>query len=262
MSKSAPGLGDILASSKLAEKLGALGFERFRRALAALSLSFFAVLYTFLALQAPGGWGPALGGLAGCYLVAFFAVSAEWFWGRWFATGIGWSGIMVAIFGMFQLGWVPALAIYGGLHALVVLPLSGRSMAARYDLQEGWRARYKMDELGVARLRKTITRSAASLPSVILWALGPKEPGQGMLLALVTMALAVAGVSGLVRLRTWGWVAVGASGLFALCGGHLLAPMIAPTMAPLGMAPDLAGALLLAAAAPFALPAARYLRRA
>ncbi len=260
-------MGDRLASSKLAEKLGALGFERFRRALAALSLSFFAVLYTFLALQVPEGWGPALGGLAGCYLVAFFAVSAEWFWGRWFATGIGWSGIMVAVFGMFQIGWVPALAIYGVLHALVVLPLAGRSMAARYDLQEGWRARYKMDDFGVARLRKTITRSAASLPSVILWALGPKEPGQGMLLALVTMALAVAGVAGLVRLRTWGWVAVGASGLVALCGGHLLAPMIAPTigwmgMAPTGMAPDLAAVLLLAAAIPFALPAARYLRRA
>jgi hypothetical protein len=250
----------MLASSKLAEKLGTLGFERFRRALAALSLSFFAILYTFLALSAPEGWGPALGGLAGCYLVAFFAVSAEWFWGRWFASGIGWSGIMVAIFGMVQLGWVPALAIYGVLHLLVVLPLAGRSMAARYDLQEGWRARYKMDELGVARLRKTITRSAASLPSVILWALQPKEPGHGMwmgMLALVTLSLATAGLWGLVRLRTWGWLAVGASALVALAGGHLMVPMTAP----LGIAPDLAGVLLLAAALPFAAPAARFLRR-
>jgi len=255
MSNSARGLGDWLASSKLAERLGALGFERFRRALAALSLSFFAILYTFLALQAPEGWGPALGGLAACYVLAFFAVSAEWFWGRWFATGIGWSGIMVAVFGMFQVGWVPALAIYGGLHALVVLPLAGRSMAARYDLQEGWRARYKMDDLGVARLRKTITRSAASLPSVILWALGPKEPGQGMLFAFVTLALAAAGLSGLVRLRTWGWMAVAAAGLVALGGGHLWAP----SMAPLGVAPDLAGILLLAAAIPFAAPAFRFL---
>jgi hypothetical protein len=250
----------MLASTKLAEKLGALGFERFRRALAALSLSFFAILYTFLALNAPEGWGPAFGGLAGCYLVAFFAVGAEWFWGRWFATGIGWSGIMVAIFGMFQMGWVPALAIYGGLHALVVFPLAGRSMAARYDLQEAWRSRYKMDELGVARLRKTITRSAASLPSVILWALGPKDPGQGMLLALAALVLTVAGVSALVRLRTWGWLAVGASAALALAGGHLLGPAVAPLAG--SAAPTLAGVLLLAAAIPFAGPALRFLRRA
>jgi hypothetical protein len=242
----------------LSEKLGALGFERFRRAVAALGLSFFAVLYTFLALNAPEGWGPALGGLAGCYVVAFFAVVAEWFWGRWFATGIGWSGIMVAVIAMFQLGWVPALAIYGLLHALVVLPLAGRSMAVRYDLQESWRARYKMDELGVARLRKTITRSAASLPSVILWALGPKEPGQGMLLALVALALTVCGVSGLVRLRTWGWLAVGGAAAFALASGHFVAPAIAP----MAIAPTMASVLLLAAVIPFAAPAARFLRRA
>jgi hypothetical protein len=250
----------MLASSKVAEKLGALGFERFRRALAALSLSFFAIVYTFLALNAPEGWGPAFGGLAGCYVVAFFAVVAEWFWGRWFATGVGWSGIMVAIFGMFQMGWVPALAIYGVLHALVVLPLAGRSMAARYDLQEAWRSRYKMDELGVARLRKTITRSAASLPSVILWALGPKDPGQGMFLAFAALALAVAGLSGLVRLRTWGWLAVGASAVVAVAGGHLLGAAVGPlAIAP---APTLAGFLLLAATIPFAAPAIRFLRRA
>ena len=56
------------------EKLGALGFERVRRALAALSLSFFAILYLFLAFNAPEGWGPAFGALSGCYLIAFFAV--------------------------------------------------------------------------------------------------------------------------------------------------------------------------------------------
>lgn len=250
----------MLASSKLAATLGALGFERFRRALAALSLSFFAILYAFLALNAPEGWGPAFGGLAGVYVVAFFAVVAEWFWGRWFASGIAWSGIMVAVFGMFQMGWVPALAIYGGLHAVVLLPLSGRSMAARYDLQEAWRSRYKMDDLGVARLRKTITRSAASLPSVILWALAPKDPGQGMLLALVALGLTVAGVSALVRLRTWGWLAVGASAALALVGGHVLGPATAPLA--IGTAPTLAGVLLLAAAIPFAGPAVRFLRRA
>ncbi len=241
----------------LAEKLGALGFERVRRAIAALSLSFFGIVYIFLAFSVPdGGWGPALGALGLTYVVAFFAVVAEWFWGRWFATGIGWSGLMVAIIGFLQVGWVPALAVYGGLHLLIVLPLAGKSMAARYDLQEGWRQRYRMDDLGVARLRKTITRSAASLPSVILWALAPKEPGQGMILAFVTLALALAGLRGLVRMRTWGWLAVGGSAMVALFGGRLTAGM--PLLSVEG--PDLAALFLLAAAIPFALPAVRFLR--
>ncbi len=157
---------------------------------------------------------------------------AEWFWGRWFATGIGWSGLMVAVFGMFMIGWVPALAIYGVLHALIVLPLAGKSMAARYDLQEGWRQRYKMDDFGVARLRKTITRSAASLPSLILWALGPKEPGQGM-----RVALAGALGAGRGRFRRSGPPADlglgggrGVGGGRAV-GGHLLASVAAPVIA-------------------------------
>jgi hypothetical protein len=173
----------------LSEKLGALGYERARRAVAGLALSFFAIVYFFIALNAPlPGWETTFFALAACYVVAFFAVVAEWFWGRWFATGLGWSGLMVAIVSVVMIGWDPALVIYGLLHAAIILPLAGKSMAARYDLQEGWRQRYKMDDLGVARLRKTITRSSASLPSLILWALGPKEPGQGMLLSLACSA--------------------------------------------------------------------------
>ncbi len=240
----------------LAEKLGALGFERVRRAVAALSLSFFGIVYIFLAFSVPEGWGPALGALGLTYVVAFFAVVAEWFWGRWFATGIGWSGLMVALIGFLQVGWVPALAVYGGLHVLIVLPLAGKSMAARYDLQEGWRKRYRMDDLGVARLRKTITRSAASLPSVILWALAPKEPGQGMVLAFVTLALALVGLRGLVRLRTWGWLAVGGAAVAALCGGRVTAGL--PLLS--AESPNLGACFLLAAALPFALPAIRFLR--
>ncbi|HVV52871.1 MAG TPA: hypothetical protein VHO06_24635 [Polyangia bacterium] len=235
------------------EKLGALGFERFRRALAALSLSFFAIVYTFLAVNAPEGWGPAFAALGACYVVAFFAVVAEWFWGRWFATGIGWSGLMVAIISLVMIGWMPVLAVYGALHALIVLPLAGKSMAARYDLQEGWRKRYRMDDLGVARLRKTITRSAASLPSLILWALGPKEPGQGMLVSLAALGLLAVGFGGLLRLRTWGWLAVGAAGLVAaVSAGALGGASFAGH--------DLAAVLLLAAALPFAAPAVRFLR--
>jgi hypothetical protein len=131
-------------------------------------------------------------------------------------------------------------------------------MAARYDLQEDWRKRYRMDDLGVARLRKTITRSAASLPSVILWALAPKEPGQGQgfILALVTLALVLTGLRGLVRLRTWGWLAVGGSALVALFGGRVMTGVSLFSVE----GPDLAACFLLAAVLPFALPALRFVR--
>ena len=118
--------------------------------------------------------------LAFCYGVAFFAVVAEWFWGRWFATGLAWSGVMIAIAGVVAVGWLPQLVIFGVLHLFVIVALMGEKMAARYDLQAAWRERYKMDDFGVARLQKTITRSAASLPSLIIWALAPEGRGDGV----------------------------------------------------------------------------------
>ena len=246
----------------ISEKLGALGYERVRRAVSALSLSFFSIVYLFVALNAPmPGWEATFLALSACYVVAFFAVVAEWFWGRWFATGLGWSGLMVAIVSVLMIGWDPALAIYGLLHAAIVLPLAGKSMAVRYDLQEGWRQRYKMDDLGVARLRKTITRSSASLPSLILWALAPKEPGQGMLLSLVALALVATGLTGLVRMRTWGWLAVGTSAVVTLFGGSLLASATFGALRFSAVAgPDLAICFLVAAAVPFVLPALRFVR--
>jgi len=238
----------------LQTKLGTLGFEGPRRAAAALALSIFVVLYIFLSFNAPPGWGPAFAALGLCYLVAFFSVVSGWFWGRWFATGLGWSGLMVAGISLVMVGWAPALAIYGALHALVVLPLSGKSMAAQYDLQAGWRERYKMDELGVARLRKTITRSAASLPSLILWALGPKE-GQGMWLSLAALGLAILGLRGVVRLRTWGVLAM-AGAAVTVFGAERLTSFSAFSLA----GPRLAVVLLAGAVLPFVVPALRYLR--
>jgi hypothetical protein len=240
------------------ERLDLVGFERVRRAVAALGLSFFAILYFFIGMNPPlPGWEAPFLALSACYLIGFFGVVGEWFWGRWFASGLGWSGVMVAVIFLFLMGWDPGLAIYGGLHALVVVPLAGKSMAARYDLQEAWRQRYNMDDLGVARLRKTITRSAAALPSVILTALAPKEPGQGMILSLAALALVGLGLGGLVRLRTWGWVAVAGAFVASVLGGSNLFGSLSFT-AVAGR--DLAIVLLLAAAAPFAMPAVRFVR--
>jgi hypothetical protein len=251
--------------SAFGARLNGIGFERTRRALAALPLAMFVTLYLLLALNRPEGLVPALLALAACYGVAFGAVVAEWFWGRWFATGLGLSGIMVAVAIMAQLGWTPAIAIYGGLHAMVVVALMGDKMAVRYDLQEAWRKRYGMDDLGVARLRKTVTRAAASLPSLILWALAPRE-GNGMMTAIAAFsaaALGVAGVRGLVRLRSWGVLALGAAGVLVAAFGHVTSFASAPAVANVVdfVGPTLAGLFLAAAVLPFAGPVLRFVTR-
>jgi hypothetical protein len=258
--------------SALGKRLNEVGFERTRRAIAALALSLFVSLYLIVALNAPEGLATAMLALSACYAVAFLGVVAEWFWGRWFATGLGWSGVMVAIASLAMLGWTPVFAIYGGLHLLVVVALLGKKMAARYDLQEAWRKRFEMDEFGVARLKKTVTRAAASLPSLILWALGPKE-GEGMALAvggLAALVLAGVGLRGLVRMRSWGVVALGGALALVATFGHVtgfMAGLATGDIPPVGNLFELAGstlafACLAAAVLPFAGPVQRFLRRA
>ena len=53
------------------KRLDEVGFEKTRRALAALALSFFISIYLILSLNAPPGWGPAFLALSACYVVAF-----------------------------------------------------------------------------------------------------------------------------------------------------------------------------------------------
>jgi hypothetical protein len=259
---------------ELQARLNNIGFEGTRRALAGLSLSLFVALYLLVSMQVPAGWGPAFLALAACYLVAFLAVVAEWFWGRWFAAGLGWSGIMVAAASLAMIGWSPPLAIYGGLHAVVVVALMGQKMVNRYDQQEGWRQRFGMDEFGVARLRKTVTRASMSLPSLILYALGPKEGGGESLLVgmagIATLLAVGAGLRGLVRMRSWGWMTIGgaAAALWILnavstpaldfAGVSALGQLAAvPLMTP---AAGLAAAALTFAVLPFLRPALRFLR--
>lgn len=249
----------------LLERLNQVGFERTRRALAALALSLFVFLYLIMSFNPPAeGWQGAFLALSACYAVAFMGVAAEWFWGRWFAAGLAWSGVMVAVASLVMIGWVAPLAIYGGLHGLVVLCLSGKKMVERYDLQPAWRERYGMDEFGVARLRKTVTRASASLPSLIMYALAPKEPGQSLAVAgIVAVLLAAMGLHGVVRLRTWGLVALGAAATLVFATGDVLNPTmgLATSMpAGLGLGPALGAAFLAVAVAPFIRPAFRYLR--
>ncbi len=263
----------------LLDRLNDIGFERTRRAVAALSLSLFVFLYLLISLNPPSEeWRLAFLAMSACYGVAFMGVAAEWFWGRWFAAGLGYSGVMVAAASFAMIGWSPVLAIYGGLHAVVVVALAGKKMAERFDLQPNWRERYGMDEFGVARLRKTVTRASASLPSVILWALAPKEPGQGLvaLAAAAAGILAVGGLRGLVRMRSWGLVALGLSAAllapFAVLGRHAFfylegsrpfhgwSETLAWTARLLPVGVSLPAILMILALVPFIRPAVSFLK--
>jgi len=267
----------------LLERLNSIGFERTRRAVAALSLSLFVFLFLVFALlmwmNGQTAWVPSFIALAVVYAVAFMGVAAEWFWGRWFGAGLAWSGVMTSAAVLLQLGeWNPVLGTYGILHGLVVVMLSGTKMVERYDLQPAWRERYGMDEFGVARLRKTVTRASASLPSVILYALAPKEPGQAIFAAatLVAGVLAVAGLASLVRVRTWGLLALAGSALALFVGGVSAYPHFnfawvnsgylfpawghAFAYGNVAAGPALPVLLLGAALVPFAGPTLRFLR--
>lgn len=191
-----------------------------RRALALASLGFFGSLYTAVSLLAPDELRPLLLGLGACYVTAFFALGAGWFWARWFATGIGWSGLVTAAFGLTG-GLSPFLIFYGVSHGLVVVTLLGRDMAELYELRPGAAARLGLDEDGKRRLGKTVTRTASALPSLIAFALAPRE-GQGLMLAAAAVAATCAGVGALMRGRTWGLL-----GLVAAPALALLAPAMA-----------------------------------
>ena len=259
----------------LSERISQFGFERTRRALAALALSAFVTLYFLVSLNPdlPEGLGRVFLALSVCYAVGFVGVVAEFFWGRWFATGLAWSGVMMAIAIMAMLGWVPQLAVFGGLHLLVAVTLMGKKMAARYDLQEAWRTRYKIDEYGVARLRKAVTSTAASLPSMIMWALGPKEEALAIG-GVAALVLAVFGLRGLIKMRSWGVLAIGgaaavagglavASALFGATCHEMAAGVSSATLPGIAsiVAAPLAVVFLAVAVLPFVGPVARYLRR-
>jgi hypothetical protein len=258
----------LLRILNVGKSLKGMGFEKERAALALLPLSFFGIIYFFVALNPPDeGQGRVFGALSICYLVAFLAVAAQWFWGRWFASGLGWSGFMSGIAAMVMLGWMAPLVIFTVLHAVVIAALMGSKMAALYEMQPAWRERYGMDEFGVSRLGKAVVRGSAFLPALILWALGPKE-GQEMALApLLALALAGGGVIALLRMRTWGLLAIAAAGALLV-----VAPALSPGLA-LASGPGLpspgfwqllgsplAAAWAALAVLPFARPAWRYLQ--
>jgi hypothetical protein len=232
-----------------------------RRAISLLVLAFYTTIFLVVALAQGGAWLKCFLALAVTYGVGFFALAAEWFWARWFAMGLGVSGMSLAALGLVTTGWSWGLAIWGLLHALVYLPLLGESMAARYEDQEAWRRRYHLDDHGVARLKRAVRGAAAALPTMILYTLAPRQGQAALLLGL--LLLSGAGLVGLLRLRVWGLGLLAAAGAWAGLSLFSAAPTLAvSTLAPFDLRAcgALAALALLVAVAPFARPALRFLR--
>lgn len=226
-----------------------VGLERVRLALALLVFALFGLFFAFVGIAGPGGLVGVFAALASCYFLAFGALVIEAFWARWFASGLGWSGALMGVASLVQLGWQPALVIYTGLHGLIIVGLMGRKLAARYEDQPAWRQRYGMDDYGVAKLRKTVTRAAASLPGLIMFALGPRGAAAASAVALLPLGLAIAGVWGLVRGRAWGWLGLACAALSVAVVNGLGISMVASDQlrvpAPVASAAMLTGAALL-----------------
>jgi len=228
-----------------------------RRALSAVIFAFYFLVYLIIGMlgMAPG-LEKAFYALAGVYGLAFFALVAGYFWARWYAVGVGLYGVITTAVGMWQLGAEPILIFLGGTHLAATLMLWGHAMSEGYDGQTAWREKFHMDDNAVQRLGRSVIRAGVSLPMVLLYALAPKPGSAELALSGVALVLAAFGLRGLVRMRTWGVLALGAAGalLITLAGVD-----IASHSTLYVLRPALAGSLLVAAAAPWAGPALAFL---
>jgi hypothetical protein len=225
-----------------------------RRAVAAAVLAYFGILFGSLAYMGPPQLIAMFAGMGAAYAVAFVGVVALWFWARWFAIGLGFSGVVLAIIASFQLGEImPALLFFGGAHAILCIALAGAGAASVYDGRKDWRERFRLDDNGVNRLGKAVTRAGASLPYLIMAGRAPK-PGPEWVLGAIAIAGGVLGIRGLLRMRTWG--------LFALAGAGIAALGIQPAFVSgeVWVFPWMGTALCAAAIAPFVPAMVRQLR--
>ena len=223
-----------------------------RRALAAAIMAFYFLLYGVMAVsQLAPEFTKAFAAIAGVYGLAFFSLVAGYFWARWYALGVGLYGVILAAVGFIS-GKLPEgsegiLMFVGGTHLAATLSLWGSAMAGPYDGQTAWREKFHMDDHAVQRLGRAVIRAGVSLPLVLAYALAPR-PGS-LVISLALVALTGLGLRALLKLKTWGVLALGTAGFVLLALGSLDGLLT----------PALAGALLVSSAVPFAGPMARWL---
>jgi hypothetical protein len=199
----------------------------------------------------------AFAAIAGVYGVAFFALVAGYFWARWYAVGVGLYGVITAAVGMWQIGAEPVLLFIGGTHLAATMFLWGQAMSGPYDGQAGWRAKFHMDENAVQRLGRSVIRAGVSLPFILLYAFAPKPDDASLALPFAALLLTAVGLRGLVQLRTWGILALGAAG--ALMLSVVGSDIASHGLTALAIRPAIAGTMLIAAAGPFLAPITRFL---
>jgi hypothetical protein len=197
-----------------------------RRAIAAALLAFYGFIYMVVATNPPPGWAATFAALALVYGAGFFALVAGYFWARWYAIGLGISGLITAIFSVLQIGMEPVLLFYGATHAGVSLFLWGGGMALTFDGRKEWRERFHLDENSTHKLGKSVIRLGISLPYIVLYALAPKEGAGEALISALAGGLLLTGVIATLRMRTWG-VAALAGGAVAL-GASLVTGAFGP----------------------------------
>src|SRR5215468_7460852 len=184
-----------------------------RRALAAIVLAFFFMYFVLAALQFEGEMARPFWALAGVYGLASFALIAGYFWARWYAVGVGLFGVIVATVVTWQIGELfGPIMFLGGTHLFVALGLWGQAMSEPFDGQTKWREKFHMDDNAVQRLGRSVIRAGVSLPFILLYALTPKPDALGLL----AVVLATLGFRGLVQLKTWGVLMLGAAGAVLL----------------------------------------------
>lgn len=233
-----------------------------RRAISLLMLGFYSSVFFLVALSMGGSWAKCFFALTGVYALGFFAMAAEWFWARWYAMGLGMSGITMAILGIVTTGWNPGLAIWGGMHLLIYAPLLGDSMADLYDNKEAWRQRFGLDEYGVERLKRAVKGAATALPTLVFYTLAPRQDQTAHVALLLLAGL---GLFGLIRMRFWGVALLGIATVWTAISAATAFPgQIASfygTQVGLPGTGLLATFFLALAVSPFVLPAFRMLRK-
>jgi len=222
-----------------------------RRALAAIVFAFFFIMFALNGLMGPAPNAPLLYGLAGVYGLAFFSLVAGYFWARWYAVGVGLFGVILGVLGMWQGRKDPNVEMWQvymqfGMHLAATIMLWGENMSSAYDGKTAWREKLHMDESAVQRLGKSVIRAGVSLPIVLAYALAPRQPAA----AQIAAGIAVLGIAGTIRMRTWGLVMMGVSGIALATMG----------IENTSLVPMLAGGLLVSATVPFVAPMARLIR--
>src|SRR5262245_23378150 len=146
----------------------------FRRAIASLVFAGNGLLWLLNALLGPPELLAVTTSMAVVYGIAYFSVSADWFWGRWFGMGLCYFGSLYLLALLQSPDYAAFLIVIGGSHLMALLCLYGSTMASSYEGSPEWRLAFNVDEDSARRLSRTVQSAATSLPILILQLLGPR----------------------------------------------------------------------------------------